>query len=135
MVHLPYLEISKLEKQVDELKVELEDCRHKSAKVLATPSSEKNHEPAGKSARSVAPLSGRDGKHTKTDRTTGKRLAPTGGAKLYSEVVGSGTAKKLFQLTVKSIGNTTQENATELLKSKDKSDRNKGWNQQIQNTQ
>ena len=145
-------EISKLEKQVDDLKAELEECRHKSAKVLGTPSSEENnesagrsarsvappsgsdgkhtakvlgtpsseenHEPAGKSARRVAPPSGRDGKHTETDRTTGKRLAPTGGANLYSEVVGSGTAKKLFQLTVKSIGNTTQENATELLKAK-----------------
>ena len=47
-------EISKLVKQVGELKAELDECRHRSAKELGTPSSEENHEPAGKSARSVA---------------------------------------------------------------------------------
>jgi chromosome segregation ATPase len=73
-------EISKLEKQVDELKAELDECRHRSVKELGTPSIEENHEPAGKSARSVAPPSGRDGKHTESDRTTGKRVAPPGGA-------------------------------------------------------
>jgi peptidoglycan hydrolase CwlO-like protein len=55
-------EISKLEKEVGELKAELDECRHRTAKEFGTPSSEENHEPAGKSARSVAPSSGRDGK-------------------------------------------------------------------------
>jgi uncharacterized protein YwbE len=45
-------------------------------------------------------------------------VAPPGGAKLYSEAAGSGMTKKLFQLTVKSTGNTTQGKVTELLKAK-----------------
>jgi hypothetical protein len=110
-------EISKLVKQVGELKAELDVCRHRTDEVLGTPSSEENHELAGKSARSVAPPSGRDGKLTESDRTTGNRVAPPGGAKLYSEAVSSGKPKKLFQLTVKNIGNTTQK-VTELLKAK-----------------
>jgi hypothetical protein len=34
----------------------------------------------------VAPSSGRDGKLPEWDRTTGKRVAPPGGAKLYSKI-------------------------------------------------
>jgi hypothetical protein len=69
-------------------------CRHRTDKVLGTPSSEENHEPVGKFARSVAPPSGRDGKLTDPDRTTGKRVASPGGVKLYSEAVTSGKSKK-----------------------------------------
>ena len=101
-------EISKLAKQIGELKTKLDECRHRSGKELGTPSSEENHEPAWKSARSVAPPSGRDGELSDPARTIGKRVGPPGGAKLYSEAAGSGMTKKLFQLTVKSTGNTTQ---------------------------
>ena len=96
----------------------MDECRHRSAKELGTPSSEENHEPAGKSARSVAPPNGRDGKLPESGWTTGNIVAPPGGANLYSEAVSSGTPKKLFKLTVKSIGSTTQEKVTELLKAK-----------------
>ena len=77
-------EISKLVKQVGELKAELDECRHRSAKDLGTLSSEGNHELAWKSDRSVAPTSGRDDKLSESDRPTGNRVAPPGGAKLYS---------------------------------------------------
>jgi hypothetical protein len=111
-------EISKLVKQVGELKAELGECRHRTTKELGKPSSVENHEPAGNSSRSVAPPSGRDGKRSESDRTTGKTVESPGWAKLYSEAVGSGTVTKLFQRTVKSIENTTQEKVTELLKAK-----------------
>ena len=111
-------EISKLVKQVGELEAELDVCRHRPAKILGRTSSDENQEPTGKSARSVAPPSGRDGKLADSFRTHGNRAAPPGGAKLYSEAVSSVKPKKLFQLTVKSSGNTTQEEVTELLKEK-----------------
>jgi hypothetical protein len=110
-------EISKLVKQVGELKTEKDKCRHRPAKVLGTPSSEKNHEPAGDPARIMAPPGGRNGELPES-RMTGMRDAPPGGSKLYSEAVGSGKAKKLFHLTVKSKGITTQEKVTEILKTK-----------------
>jgi hypothetical protein len=111
-------EISKLAKQIGDLESQLDECRHRPGKELGTPSSEENHEPAGKSARSVAPPSGSDGELSDPDRTIGKRVAPPGGAKLYSEAAGGGMTKKLFQLTVKSTDNTTQGKVTELLKAK-----------------
>jgi hypothetical protein len=112
-------EISKLEKQVVELKSELNVSRQRAAKVLGTPSSEEKHELAGQSARSVAPQCGRDGKLSESDKLNGKTVVPSGVTKLlYSEALGSGKANKLFHLTVKSKGNTTQEEATELLKAR-----------------
>jgi hypothetical protein len=66
----------------------------------------------------VALPCGRDGKLTESDRATGMRVALSGGAKLYSEVVRGGTAKNIFQLAVKNIWTTSQEKATELLKTK-----------------
>jgi hypothetical protein len=110
-------EISKLVNQVGKLKSELDECRHRTAKVLGTPSSEKTHEPARESARIVAPLSGRDCELPESG-TKGMREAHPGGAKLSSEAVSSGKAKNLFHLTVNSKGNTTQEKVTELLKAK-----------------
>jgi hypothetical protein len=110
-------EISKLAKQVGELKSELNQCRQRAANVIETPSRVKNHEPAGESARIVSPQSGRDGELPESG-TKGRRGTPPGGEKLYSDAVGSGKAKKLFHLTVKSKGNITQENVTELLKAK-----------------
>jgi hypothetical protein len=110
-------EISKLVKQVGELKSQLEQCRQRTANVLGTPSSVKNHEPVGESVRIVSPQSGRDGELPESG-TKGRRGTPPGGEKLYSDLVGSGKAKKLFHLTVKSKGNITQEKVTELLMSK-----------------
>jgi hypothetical protein len=66
----------------------------------------------------VVPQCGRDGKLPESDKMNGKIVVPSGVTKLYSEAVGRGTEKKLFHLTVKSKGNTTQEETTELLKAK-----------------
>jgi cell division septum initiation protein DivIVA len=111
-------EISKLEKQVDELKAELNDCRHSAAKVLGTPFSVERHEPAGQFAVNVAPQWGKKAKLSESDKMNGKAVVLTDVTKLYSDLVGSGVAKKLFHLSVKSKGNTIQEKATELLKAK-----------------
>ena len=111
-------EINKLVNQVGELEAELKECRQRSAEIHGTPSSETNHEPAGKLARRVAPPRGRDDKPTKSDCDTGNRVAPPSGTKLYSEAVSSGKPKKLFQLTIKSTSNTTQEKVSEILKAR-----------------
>ena len=89
-------EISKLEKQVDELKAELNDCRHSAAKVLGTTFSVERHEPAGQFAVSVAPQCGKNGKLSESDKMNGKTVVPTGVTMLYSDVVGSGVAKKNY---------------------------------------
>lgn len=111
-------EISKLEKQVGELKSELEVCRQRSEKALGMPSSEENHEPTGMPSGRVAQPNGRDNKPTEPDCQTCHRVAPPGEAKLYSEAVTSKKPKNLYQLTVRSIGNTTQDKVTKILKAK-----------------
>lgn len=107
-------EISNLARQVAGLKTQLEESRQRTAKVLGTPSSDKTHE----LARSVAPSSGRDGELPESRKIVETRETPRGGTKLYSDAVGSGKAKKLFQLTVKSKGNKNQEKIREILKAR-----------------
>jgi hypothetical protein len=88
------------------MKAELEECRGRIAKELGTPSVIENCEPAGTTARRVAPPGGGEGKlyHEPTG-TTARRVAPYGGeGKLYSEALGCGNSLKPFQLTVKCKG-------------------------------
>jgi hypothetical protein len=61
-------EIRKLEKQVGDLKAELNECRHRAAKVISSPSSDKKLEPTGQAARTVAPLCGRGGKLPESEK-------------------------------------------------------------------
>jgi len=89
-------EINKLEKQVCELKAELNECRHIPAKVLGPPSSVERHEPAGQSAGSMAWYCGRDGKPSESDKMNGNTVVATGVTGLFSDAVGSGVAKNYF---------------------------------------
>jgi len=89
-------ELSKLEKQVGELKAELNESIHSPAKLLGTPSSVERHEAAGLTAGSVAPHCGKEGKPSESDKMNGNTVVPTGVTELYSNAVGSGVAKNLF---------------------------------------
>jgi hypothetical protein len=91
--------IRELEVQVTKMNAELEECRRKIAKVHRAPSLILSQEPAGMTARGVAPSGSRVGK-------------------LYSEALGSRKNLKRFKLTVKCKGNQPPETIKGLIKSK-----------------
>jgi hypothetical protein len=109
-------EISKLEKQVNDLKAELEESR--TAKNLGTPPIIGNYLPAGMTEMIMAPPGDNDGKHNPAGTAAGRVAPPGGGTSLYSEALGGGSTIKRFQLTVKSKGSHTPDKITELLKTK-----------------
>jgi hypothetical protein len=111
-------EISKLAKQVEEQIVQLDACRQRSDKVVGTPSREGSDVPEGRATRKVAQPGGKEENHTEPDRQDRNGGAPAGGSKLYSEAAGNWNTKHLFQLTVKSIGDTPQGQIAEILKAK-----------------
>ena len=118
-------EISKLEKQVNDLKAELEESR--TAKKLGTPPIIGNYVPAGMIGMIMAPPGNSDGKHNPAGTAAGRVAPPGGGTRLYSEALGGRTTIKRFQLTVKSKGGHPLDKITELLKP----NRNAGGDKQI----
>jgi len=83
-------EISKLEKQVNTMKTQMQECCGIKSKYLGTPSVIHNSEAAGNTARRVVPPSGGDGNpNTEAAATTARRVAPSsiGEIKLYSEAL------------------------------------------------
>jgi hypothetical protein len=81
-------EISKLERQENTMKIQLEECCGCKAKCRGTPSVIRNNEPAGNTARRVAPPSGgEENPNTEAAATTARRVAPSssGERNLYSE--------------------------------------------------
>jgi hypothetical protein len=114
-------EITKLEKQVNTMKTQLEECCGSKAKYSGTPSVIRNNEPAGNTARRVAPPGGEEGNpNTETAVTTARRVAPSSCSerKLYSEAVEGVKKTKRFQLTVKTTLNQPPETIKEILKCK-----------------
>jgi len=112
-------EISKLEKQVNTMKTQLEECRGSKAKYRGTPSVIHNNKPAGNTARRVAPPGRGEGNpNMEPAGTTVRRVASSssGGRKLYSEAVEDIKKMKWFQLTVKTTLNQPPEMIKEFSK-------------------
>ena len=109
-------EISKLEKQVNDLKAELAESR--TAKTLGMPSIIVNYVPAGTTGMIMTPPGNSDGKHNQAGTAAWRVVSPGGGKRLYSEALGGGTTIKRFHLRVKSKGTQPPGKITELLRTK-----------------
>ena len=94
-----FIAISELEGRVTKMKAELEECRGKNLKLHGAPSPILRQEPAGLTARGMAPSGGRE-------------------RKLYSEALGGKENLKRFKMTVKSTANESPDTTKRLLKSK-----------------
>ena len=114
-------ENSKLEKQVNTMKTQLEESCSNKAKDRGTPSAIHNKEPARTTARRVAPPGGGEGnQNMESAATTARRVAPSssGERKFYSVTLKGVQKLKRFQLTVKTTSNQPREMIKELLKTK-----------------
>jgi hypothetical protein len=114
-------EISKLEKQVNTMKAQLEERCGRNAMDHGMPSVIHNYEPDGTAAGRVAPPGGGEGNLiSESAGTTARRVQPSGNGerKLYSEALDGAKKLKRFQLTVKTKLNQPPETIKDLLKTK-----------------
>jgi hypothetical protein len=109
-------EITKLEKQVTELKAELKGSR--TSNKLGTPSINGIPAPPVTAGITLAPSGDKNGKHNPACTAAGRVASPGVGTRLYSKALFGGTSKQRFQLTVKSKGIHPSDKITEQLKTK-----------------